>query len=302
VAFAELQTNAPTPTTVAQATHGSLAVVVTNSGGARTGTLAAKVTDGFEVSDGCSGKTLAGGESCAVTLGYRPGLDDTGERHAHVSVTSADALSASSDAVFSIAPGGALVVDNADFGSIDPVSDPWVTVSVRNTGSETAQNVAVSVSDDPSSPVGFDKRRDDCSNQPLSAGAMCKLEIAAHARGMALTGGQYDATITGSASNLHTTNATVRLTAIVNHTNLYVTRSGTGSGAVDEEGGRPICTPSYCPPISYVANDVIVTLVATALPGSTFTGWTGACTGTGKCLLYPHNSIGLQVDAQFTKN
>jgi hypothetical protein len=61
---------------------------------------------------------------------------------------------------------------------------------------------------------------------------------------------------------------------------LSVTRTGSGSGAVTSTpagidcGGR--CSASY-------AANTVVTLAATPAAGSTFAGWTGACSGTGPC-------------------
>ena len=61
---------------------------------------------------------------------------------------------------------------------------------------------------------------------------------------------------------------------------LTVTRGGTGSGTV--AGGTiscgTTCTATY-------ASGTTVTLTATPAAGSRFAGWSGACTGTGSCVL-----------------
>ncbi len=57
---------------------------------------------------------------------------------------------------------------------------------------------------------------------------------------------------------------------------LTVTAAGTGSGSVSCNGG--FCAVSY-------AFGTEVTLAAVANPGSTFAGWSGACSGTGTCAL-----------------
>ena len=57
---------------------------------------------------------------------------------------------------------------------------------------------------------------------------------------------------------------------------LTVTAAGTGSGSVSCNGG--FCAVSY-------AFGTKVTLAAVANPGSTFAGWSGACSGTGACEL-----------------
>jgi hypothetical protein len=66
---------------------------------------------------------------------------------------------------------------------------------------------------------------------------------------------------------------------------LTVTRTGTGSGTVTGGGGTPsgggINCGSLCS-ATYVAG-TNVTLTATAASGSTFAGWSGACSGTSTC-------------------
>jgi len=59
---------------------------------------------------------------------------------------------------------------------------------------------------------------------------------------------------------------------------LTVKKAGTGSGTVSGTGidCGTICTASY-------TSGTSVTLTATAASGSTFTGWSGACTGTAIC-------------------
>jgi hypothetical protein len=61
---------------------------------------------------------------------------------------------------------------------------------------------------------------------------------------------------------------------------LTVTKAGAGSGTVTSaptgiDCGTD-CTESY-------ANSTVVNLTPTPVAGSTFAGWSGACTGTGSC-------------------
>ncbi len=63
---------------------------------------------------------------------------------------------------------------------------------------------------------------------------------------------------------------------------LTVTRSGTGAGTVTSRPGGIDCGVSCS---TSLAPGTVVTLSATAATGSTFVGWSGACTGTGSCLL-----------------
>jgi DNA-binding beta-propeller fold protein YncE len=61
---------------------------------------------------------------------------------------------------------------------------------------------------------------------------------------------------------------------------LTVSAAGSGSGAVSDGTGAIAC-PSTCSH-AYTANTP-VTLTATPASGSTFTGWSGTCSGTGTC-------------------
>jgi Tol biopolymer transport system component len=75
--------------------------------------------------------------------------------------------------------------------------------------------------------------------------------------------------------------------------NLTVTRSGTGSGTVS---GGPINCPGTCSAdLNYGTN---VTLTANPNSSSTFTGWSGDCSGTGTCSVTMNADH--TVDAQFT--
>jgi hypothetical protein len=61
---------------------------------------------------------------------------------------------------------------------------------------------------------------------------------------------------------------------------LKVTKSGAGTGSVTSSFG-PIDCGAVC--AGDYDQGASVSLTATALSGSTFAGWSGACTGTGAC-------------------
>ncbi|HYD40222.1 MAG TPA: glycoside hydrolase family 11 protein [Anaeromyxobacter sp.] len=63
---------------------------------------------------------------------------------------------------------------------------------------------------------------------------------------------------------------------------LSVTKSGTGSGTVTSNTGGINCG-STCS--ANISSGTAVTLTATPSSGSTFGGWSGACTGTGSCIV-----------------
>ena len=63
---------------------------------------------------------------------------------------------------------------------------------------------------------------------------------------------------------------------------LTVTKAGTGSGTVTSSPSGIDCGATCS---STYGHGTVVTLTATAAAGSTFAGWSGACTGTGTCVV-----------------
>ena len=61
---------------------------------------------------------------------------------------------------------------------------------------------------------------------------------------------------------------------------LTVTKAGTGSGTVTSSPAGISCGADCSQPYNPAT---VVTLTKAATAGSTFTGWSGACTGTGAC-------------------
>ena len=71
-------------------------------------------------------------------------------------------------------------------------------------------------------------------------------------------------------------------TAIAGSTAVVVSLAGTGSGTVAGTPGSIAC-PGKC--IADVPPNAYVTLTATPAAGSVFSGWQGACSGTGPCIV-----------------
>ena len=86
--------------------------------------------------------------------------------------------------------------------------------------------------------------------------------------------GTCSVTMTAAKAVTATFNTTVTTFA------LSVTLAGTGSGTVSSSPAGILC-PSTCS--ANFASGTVVTLTETASAGSTFAGWSGACTGTGAC-------------------
>jgi hypothetical protein len=88
----------------------------------------------------------------------------------------------------------------------------------------------------------------------------------------------------GTGSCVVTMDAAKSVTGTFTATSFALTlaRAGTGTGAVTSSPSGincgSTCSASYNPGTS-------VTLTATAASGSTFAGWSGACTGTGSCVV-----------------
>src|SRR5213076_3215560 len=74
---------------------------------------------------------------------------------------------------------------------------------------------------------------------------------------------------------------TVTATFALQSFTLTVTRAGNGSGAVASVPAGITCGATCSAPFDYNA---AVTLTATPATGSTFTGWSGGCTGTSPCV------------------
>lgn len=94
---------------------------------------------------------------------------------------------------------------------------------------------------------------------------------------------------TGACSVTMTNTRSVTATFAINTYTLTVATAGTGTGVV---------TPAIG--VYTYTHGSVVTLTAAANPGSTFTGWSGACSGTGACSVAMTNTR--SVTANFTLN
>ena len=92
-------------------------------------------------------------------------------------------------------------------------------------------------------------------------------------------GASVGATTTYTFTNV-IANHTISASFAINSYSLTMTKSGSGSGTVTSSPTGINCGTDCSEVYSY---GTVVTLTATATGGSTFSGWSGVCTGTGSC-------------------
>jgi hypothetical protein len=156
------------------------------------------------------------------------------------------------------------------YGSITSPSGPY-TLTVAKTGGGSGTVT--------SSPAGISCGA-DCSEAYVS-GTVVTLTAAA-ASGSSFSGWSGACTGTGSCQVTMNAAKSVTATFALNTVtyNLTVAKSGTGSGTVTSSPAGISCGADCSE--AYVSGTV-VTLTAAAASGSSFSGWSGACTGTGSC-------------------
>jgi subtilase family serine protease len=112
----------------------------------------------------------------------------------------------------------------------------------------------------------------------LNAGT-CSLSVA----GSALQSGANSVTATFQGSGTYPSSISSIVTVTVTSATTFalsITIGGTGSGSVSSSPAGITC-PSTCS--ANFTSGTVVMLTETAAAGSTFAGWSGACSGTGSC-------------------
>lgn len=161
-----------------------------------------------------------------------------------------------------------------DFGVL--AVDAWsglLVVTVENAGTAALDEPIVSITGPASADFAVDSSTSSCPGAALAIGATCTLEVSFQPT----TGGARDATleIRGEGTD------GVRVSLAGTGAGLVTAeRTGTGSGVIASEPSGILCGDACA------ANFAVpVSLTATPDEGSYFTGWSGACTGTGECVV-----------------
>ncbi len=182
------------------------------------------------------------------------------------------------------------------------------TLSVSNTAPQTGQSVAYTATvtpahAGPAAPTGAVEFKDGstpiggCTAQALSgSAATCTVTYAA--KGTHSISAQYlgDGNFAGSSSPAQTVTVSAPPPPPTSQT-LTVSVAGTGSGTVTSSPAGISCSAGSCS--APFATGTSVSLSAAPATGSTFAGWSGACSGTGACSVTM--SSDQAVTATFTK-
>jgi hypothetical protein len=255
--------------------------MVTNRGGTASGAVSAVVSDpsSFAISDTTCAGPLGPGASCTVDVVFAPTLT-AGPKSALLTVAATPGGMA--EAMLSgagLTPGQLTITPpRSDLGKVALGAAPNpVPFTVTNTGQSTTGALAVTLL----AASGFQLVANGCT-AGLGPGAQCVVQVAfvptavGSVQGTLMVsgdpGGAAAASVTGTGT------ARVKVT-------------GVSGGMVTSAPGGIRC-PTAC---AATFSSAPVTLVAAPDATHTFAGWSGACMGTGACVLpldVPQTTVG----------
>jgi hypothetical protein len=247
-------------------------VRVINRGDIPSGALSIAIADDFTVTaDACTGVALAPGDGCDLAVAFAP---STAGPHA----TTLAVTGAADERVEIALAGMALAVgdlraDTSMHTFADTrlgVQSDELAITITNTG-ETMSGVMTAVLGDG---AHYTVSTDDCSGAPLAPSATCTIGI----RFAPVAVGGHTTSITIGATPGGQTAVSLGGSGVAE---VAVTTIGSGTGTVASSPPAIDCGMTCTALVSTSA----VSLTATPEPGSTFLGWTGACSGTGLCSL-----------------
>jgi alpha-tubulin suppressor-like RCC1 family protein len=165
------------------------------------------------------------------------------------------------------------LTENLDDTIIGGTSQPHV-IPVYNVGTDNLLISGVSLAT--GSAFSLVAGSDTCSGATLAPGQMCTVQAVFAPN----TLGAQNSTLTISSSDPGTPTSDVTLSGTGLYPTLTVTKSDIGAGSVASSPAGISCGTTCT---SQFTTGSSVTLTATPDSGSIFTGWSGACSGTGDC-------------------
>lgn len=254
----------------------TLPLTLKNGGGARSGAISLTASDSSVaiVSDGCSGKTLDGGASCAVTVQYTAGFDAVGAAKGTLIAMSGPGGVAVATTLVNVLTEATLSAPDYDFGEVGYYyGHASHDITVTNIG-HTAATVTKVESSAAETPI----TADHCSGSHLAPNDTCVVTVA-------ITPGH------GAPGNLtfsvdHGHGMTVHLTATIykDAVTLSLDLIGDGGGTVTAMDNQ-VCDGSkkkYCF-LLFPLDTTSITLTAAPDASSSFFEWSGGeCDDVGK--------------------
>ncbi len=267
-------------------------VLVKNEGGLPSGPIA--VTEGqglFTIAGDCVGRQLKGGESCSVYADYAPPIDAADGPVGSLLVVEAEPGGVSTvNLVANVGEAGGLEAFDLDFGAVPTGQPATRTLTVRNVSGRPTTVTSASFAD-ATDAFSLSVGRDTCTYVTLAPGATC--EIDALLAGTFLTD-PFEATLRVYVDRALADVARVFGTRYRAHYQIATAIAGNGGGSIFVNGVDYGFGAS-----ALVANGSPTTLQAVPFSFSTFAGWSGACTGTGDCVLTPADNADVEVTATF---
>jgi len=272
---------------------GSGVVVVSNVGGRSSGPLLVEVDgDASFVVAGCSGRPLAPGEDCRITVRFQAGRSGDHRGALLVNATPGGRVRVELRGVAE-APAGspalAVGVAHVDFGDIEVGStSPAAELRFSNLGDSSSPALTSVISGDSAQFSLVDA----CAGVTLAPSASCVVRVALAPSATGSFG--LDVRVAGGSST-----ASAHLTGAGRRTGtIMVARAGTGSGRVTSLPAGIDCGAACSAALSSTTGVPEVSLTASPDASSAFTGWSGACAGTGPCMVRLDGSAA--VTAEFT--
>jgi hypothetical protein len=250
----------------------------TNTGGAPTGPIKVALTGTGRkafvvVDDQCGGQVLAPAATCTISIQFQPTARAAQTAALGVSATPGGTASASLGGV-GLTP--ATLTGDAttlDFGTVDVTQSGLAQVwTVTNTGDVVSGTLSTTLSGD----VAEFMVTDGCMTKTLDPGKSCTVSLVL----APASGGMKSLTVSVAATPGGSPSVMAQGTGRPLDP-LTVTIQGTGTGGVQAMPTGLDCGAGC---MSYVYGTPVM-LAATPDVSSDFTGWGGACNGTGPCFV-----------------